>query len=159
MAAVLEIHGLSNRRKYPKEEKEMQKLGIGAAVVVCIMLLGGMVMAQEKKLADIVLQGCEKEVETYCKNVTPGEGRGLACLYAYNDKLSNRCEYALYDASAQLDRILKALSYLAAECRDDLQKYCSSVQEGEGRILNCINKKKDVVNSRCRKAMDDVQLK
>jgi hypothetical protein len=137
----------------------MRKLGICAAVIVCVLLLGGMGMAQEKKLADIVLQGCEKEIETYCKNVTPGEGRGLACLYAYNDKLSNRCEYALYDASAQLHRIINALSYLANECRDDLQKYCSGVQEGEGRILTCINKKKDMVNSRCRKAMDEVQLK
>jgi hypothetical protein len=137
----------------------MRKLGIGAAVIVGLMLMSGMVLAQEKKLVDIVLKGCEKEIETYCKNVTPGEGRGLACLYAYNDKLSNRCEYALYDAAAQLDRILNALSYLANECRDDLQKYCSGVQEGEGRILNCINKKKDVVNARCRKAMDEVQLK
>jgi hypothetical protein len=31
------------------------------------------------------LEGCNKEFETYCKDVTPGEGRLLACLYAYED--------------------------------------------------------------------------
>jgi hypothetical protein len=137
----------------------MRKMEICVAVVIGLVLSSGVVMAQDKRPVDTILQGCEKEIETYCKDVTAGEGRGLACLYAYNDKLSNRCEYALYDAAAQLDRVLNALSYLAAECRDDLQKYCSGVQMGEGRVLSCINKKKDVVNARCRKAMDDVQLK
>ena len=43
----------------------------------------------------------EAELETYCKDVTPGDGRILACLYAHGDKLSGQCEYALYDAAEQ----------------------------------------------------------
>src|SRR5215813_7600288 len=79
-----------------------------------------------------VKEGCKTELETYYKDVTPGEGRVLACLYAREDKLSGRCEYALYDASVQLDRAVSALSYAANECKADLEKYCAAIQPGEG---------------------------
>ena len=77
-----------------------------------------------------VLDGCNKELKTYCKDVTPGEGRLLACLYAHGDKLSGQCEYALYDAAVQLERAVAALGYLVNECRDDLESLCSGVPAG-----------------------------
>ena len=60
-------------------------------------------------------KGCKKELNTHCKKVTAGEGRLLACLYAYSDKLSGQCEYALYDAAVQLERAVAALALLS-EC-------------------------------------------
>jgi len=65
------------------------------------------------------------------KGVKPGEGRVLACLFAYEDKLSNRCEYALYDAAAQLEQAITALTYLAKECKDDLKTFCSDIKPGK----------------------------
>jgi len=132
---------------------------ICVVVFGCVMFLAGIAVAQQKGPVEKVLEGCSKEFETYCKNVTPGEGRLLACLYAYNDKISTRCEYALYDAAAQLERALNALSYVANECRDDLKKYCSDVKPGEGRLIDCIAKKKDVITDRCKNAMKDVSQK
>ncbi|WP_051361477.1 cysteine rich repeat-containing protein [Desulfuromonas sp. TF] len=105
------------------------------------------------------LEGCEKELTTWCKEVTPGEGRILACLYAYQDKLSPRCEYALYDAAAQLERALSALSYTVNECRDDLESYCAEVKPGEGRLLDCLRENEAKVSSRCKTALKDVGLK
>ena len=35
-----------------------------------------------QSLIDTVANGCRAELEKYCSNVTPGEGRVLACLYA-----------------------------------------------------------------------------
>ena len=137
----------------------MRKTVICVVVFGCVMFLGGIAVAQQKGPVEKVLQGCSKEVETYCKNVTPGEGRLLACLYAYNDKISTRCEYALYDAAAQLERALNALSYVSNECRDDLKKYCSDVKPGEGRLIDCIAKKKDVITDRCKNAIKDVSQK
>jgi hypothetical protein len=137
----------------------MRRLIIGVAVFSCVMFLGGIAVAQQKGPAEKVLDGCNKEFEAYCKNVTPGEGRLLACLYAYGDKLSSRCEYALYDAAAQLERAVTALSYLANECRDDLKTYCPALQPGEGRLLNCLDKKKDALSDRCKNAFKDVAQK
>ena len=110
-------------------------------------------------LIDQVAKGCEKEIKKYCKDVTPGEGRGLACLYAYEDKLSGQCEYALYDAAVQLERAVAALSYTVNECRDDLKKYCSDIKPGEGRLLQCIEKNDAKVSKRCKQAMKDTGLK
>jgi len=111
-------------------------------------------------LVKSVAKGCEKELKTYCSKVTPGEGRILACLYAHGDKISGRCEYALYDAAAQLERFVAALSYVVNECEDDLDKYCASVETGEGRLAECLLvKNKDKISKRCNQAMKDVDLK
>ncbi len=112
-----------------------------------------------ENLVQTVANGCKVELEKYCKDVTPGEGRVLACLYAYGDKLSPKCEYALYDAATQLERAVAALSYVANECDEDLNKYCSAVAPGEGRLLNCLEKKSKQLTKRCKEALKDVGLK
>ena len=124
-------------------------------VLGCMMFVGGVAIAEQGPV-EIVAEGCKKDIETYCKGVTPGEGRILACLYAYQDKLSNRCEYALYDAAAQLEKAVNALTYLANECRDDLKTFCSDVKPGEGRLIECIGKNKEKISSRCKQAIKDV---
>jgi hypothetical protein len=127
---------------------------------LCMMqVFTGNGYAETKGPVEIVDDGCKKEIETYCKKVTPGEGRVLACLYAYEDKLSSRCEYALYDAAAQLERVIAALTFLANECRDDLKAYCSDIKPGEGRLLQCIDKNKKKISSRCKQAIKDVGQK
>ena len=125
----------------------------------CMMLMFVGNAFAEKGLVETVMDGCKKEIETYCKDVKMGEGRILACLYAREDKLSGRCEYALYDAAAQLEHAVTALTYVANECRDDLKKYCADIKPGEGRLLNCIDKHEKQVSSRCKQALKDVGLK
>lgn len=102
-------------------------------------------------------KGCQKEIETYCAQVTPGQGRGLACLYAHGDKLSGRCEYALYDAAAQLERAVAALTYVANECDADIDKHCASVELGEGRLAECLVSSE--TSKRCTAALTDTGLK
>ena len=126
--------------------------------VCALTLFAGATLAGPDPVSTVV-QGCEKELSSYCKDVTPGEGRVLACLYAYEDKLSGRCEYALYDAAAQLQRFVAALSYLANECGDDLKQFCAAVPVGEGRLLDCIDKNRDKVSERCKQALNDVEGK
>jgi hypothetical protein len=105
------------------------------------------------------LKGCKTELDSYCKDVTPGDNRLLACIYAHEDKLSARCEYALYDASAQLERAVAALSYVAGECDNDLELHCSEIAPGEGRLLACLDKNEKSVSERCKRALKEVGLK
>jgi len=136
----------------------MKKKVLFILVLGLVLVFATQVLAAEK-LVESVTKGCSKELDTYCKAVTPGEGRILACLYAYSDKLSGQCEYALYDAAVQLERALTALSYVANECRTDLQKFCSDIKPGEGRLMACIDKNEKQVSSRCKAAMKEVGLK
>ncbi|HTP06353.1 MAG TPA: cysteine rich repeat-containing protein [Nitrospirota bacterium] len=145
----------------------MRNAIVWVVVIGMVLVFGGVVSAQQKGPAEAVAQGivdsvkkgCDKELKTYCKDVTPGEGRVLACLYAYEDKLSGQCEYALYDAAAQLERAVNALSYAVNECRDDLTKFCSDIKPGEGRLLQCIDKNDAKVSGRCKQALKDTGLK
>jgi hypothetical protein len=115
--------------------------------------------AQQKKsgrsrgggVVETVATGCEKELAAYCQGVTPGDGRILACLYAHADKLSGQCEYALFDAAAQLERAVAALAYLVNECGDDLDKHCAEAGlPGQKRKEN---------SRRCKQALKDTGLK
>jgi len=124
-----------------------------------VLLFSVTLFAAEKGPVETVLEGCKKEIDTYCKNVKIGEGRILACLYAHEDKLSGRCDYALYDAAAQLERAVASLTYVANECRDDLNKYCSDIKPGQGRLLNCLDKNEKNVSNRCKQALKDVGSK
>jgi hypothetical protein len=109
-------------------------------------------------IVESVANGCEKELSSFCKGVTPGEGRILACLFAHSDKISGRCEYAVYDAAAQLERAVSALTFVANECDADIEKTCAKVEAGEGRILTCLKENEGKVAKRCKQAMKDIDL-
>lgn len=130
-------------------------------ITVCMWLVFGCFLVgttanAEETLLSSVVNGCKVELDLYCKDVTPGESRVLACLYSRSDKLSGKCEYALYDAAVQLERAVAALAYVVNECADDLDKLCSDVEAGEGRLLNCLDKNAAEVSMRCKDAISEV---
>jgi hypothetical protein len=136
----------------------MKRLMILFVALAILPLLVTAATAQEG-VVETVANGCKVEIEKYCAQVTPGEGRVLACLYAYGDKLSAKCEFALYDAAVQLERAVAALTYVANECDEDLEKYCGAIAPGEGRLLDCLEKYDKQVSKRCKNAIKDVGLK
>lgn len=107
-------------------------------------------------LVSEIQKGCATEIETFCSQVSPGDGRLLACFYAHEDKLSGQCQFALYDASAQLERAVSALNYVAGECEEDILAHCAEVQLGEGRVVECLKSNEAVVTESCKQAMNDV---
>ena len=132
------------------------------AVTAILTLLGFCCLASpataEEGLVKSVVEGCKTEIEQLCKDVTPGRGRILACLYAHNDKLSSRCEFALYDAAIQLERAVSLLGYIANECHEDVNVLCTGVAAGEGRLMDCLEKNEDKVSDRCKSALKEVGL-
>ena len=130
----------------------------------CMLVLMGVLLLATSAFAEAdpvstVANGCKKEIDTYCKMVTPGEGRILACLYAHSEKLSNRCEYALYDAAAQLERFVAELTYVLIECDDDIEKFCSVATPGGVRLFKCLEKNEKQISGRCKQALKDVGAK
>ena len=39
-------------------------------------------------------------------------------------------------------------------CKADVEKYCSDVQRGGGRIVECLNKQHDTLGEACQKTLD-----
>ena len=127
--------------------------------VVAIFFVSNSSAWAADKIVETVAKGCEKELTSYCKDVTPGEGRILACLYAHSDKLTGQCEYALYDAAVQLERFVAALTYVANECDADMEKFCADIAAGEGRVLKCLDDNAEKISARCTQALKDVGSK
>jgi hypothetical protein len=136
----------------------MKKTLISALALAALVMLPMVATAQEEDPVQTVLKGCEEELKTYCSQVTPGESRIAACLYAHSDKLSGRCEYALYDAMAQLQRFVAAVTYVVNACEEDLEKHCADIPMGEGRVAACLMEKESELTARCSSAIDDVGL-
>ncbi len=119
-----------------------------------LTLLIGNAFAQD--LVSQIQTGCATEIKEYCSQVTLGEGRLLACFYAHEDKLSGQCEYALYDAAAQLEHAVSTLNYVAGQCENDIREKCADVQLGKGRVLECLQSNADSISAGCVQALEDV---
>lgn len=124
------------------------------STIFMVFGISGSAFAQDP--VETVVEGCTPEIEAYCSQVSPGEGRMLACFYAHEDKLSGKCQYALYEASVQLEQAVTALNYLASSCQNDIVTFCAQVEAGEGRILECLAAQGDAVSEACTAAIDEV---
>jgi hypothetical protein len=131
--------------------------------IIGSMLLGAMVLAGGARAADSVADklksACKTEMTTFCKGVVPGEGRVLACLYAFENKVSDKCSYAVYDAAVELEKAVNALKFAASQCSTDLQKYCANVKPGQGRGLACLQKNDKNVSTQCKDALKQTGLR
>jgi hypothetical protein len=138
-----------------REDIEMKKV---LFVITCGLLLSVTGAQAQDEIIDAVMNACKPEIESYCSQVTLGEGRLLACFYAHEDKLSGRCQYALYEGAAKLEQFAVAITHVATECHDDLIKFCSEVAMGEGRVASCLLEHQAEVTEACATAIDDVGL-
>jgi len=113
--------------------------------------------AQEDPIQNAI-DACTPEIEAYCSQVTPGGGRLLACFYAHEDKLSGRCNWALYEGAAALEQFASAVTHVANACWDDIVEHCADVEMGEGRVASCLLENKADVSDGCREAIDYVGI-
>jgi len=119
---------------------------------------GPNVLAQESLIEHLV-DACKSDIQNYCNQVTPGNGRLLYCMAAHEDKISGQCLYAFYQTAEVLDHLAVAMNYLFQECGADIQNLCSDVAVGEGRLLACLEVKEEHVDDSCKKAIADTITK
>jgi len=135
----------------------MKRNRIIMSLAIAVLTFGYQAQAQDS-LVEHVLESCKVEIESFCSQVTPGGGRLLHCAAAHEDKLSGRCNYALFQASSALQQMAAAIAHVAQQCMTDVQTLCSDVKEGEGRILMCLEEQADGVSDACQQAVKDVGL-
>lgn len=138
----------------------MKKSGLCLLILGGILLLANPVMAQQS-LAKTVADACKAEIEEYCSDVTASNFELLECLGAHGNagKLSARCGYFLNDVSLQVARAMVAVSYVVNECSSDLDKHCTNVEAGEGRLVECLQVNDAEVSDRCKQARKDASVK
>ena len=127
---------------------------LAAALVFCGPAVAANEMAKkvEARLTAAVKkiqEACGPDVKKFCGSVTLGEGRLLMCMMAYEDQLSTKCDYALYQASRNLERAADRLEMTADACWDDINKHCASIEDGGGRVAQCLVAKKASLTKKC----------
>jgi hypothetical protein len=102
---------------------------------------------------------CGKDIRKFCRNVTPGQGRVLFCMQAYEDKISTKCAFDLREAEANLQTVAAQLQQATEACRADIAKLCGTTQPGQGRISACLAAQSAAVSPGCAAAVGKLQAK
>jgi len=97
---------------------------------------------------------CGEDTKSYCGNVTRGEGKLLMCMMAHEDKISVKCDYALYAATRDIGRGLDKVIDVADACWNDIETNCSNLPEGR-HIAQCLKEKSASLSPGCRDAITD----
>ena len=132
----------------------MMKSKMSVALIAVAFVAGPSATAEET-LVDYLLAACETDIENYCSQVTPGNGRLLHCMAAHEDKISGQCGYALYQAATVLEQLVAAMVYVAEQCRTEIETICSDVVLGEGKLPACLAEHEADVSDGCKKAIAD----
>ena len=86
---------------------------------------------------------CMDELERFCRDVQPGEGRIIKCLQEHDRNLSPVCR-------DKIQNILKRLDEAKQACAPDIEKFCADVIPGGGRLIKCLKPHFGELTPACR---------
>ena len=89
---------------------------------------------------------CEQDVQTLCKDVTPGGGNILACLKEHEATVSPACK-------DHLAKVKKKVKEAAQACQDDVMLWCGDVKQGGGCIAKCLKQHEADVSPVCKEKL------
>jgi hypothetical protein len=75
-------------------------------------------------------------------------------MMAHEDKISTKCDYALYSAARNLERAADFVEEAADACWADVEKLSANVQEGGGGIAQCLVNNKSAVSRDCQYVLE-----
>lgn len=104
-----------------------------------------------KKIMSSLKDKCGADINKYCSGIKPGEGRIAACLQGRQDQLSSQCKDTWTSAKADISkRIDSADVAFRKQCGSDVQKFCSNVPSGKGRLLSCLGDHQSELSASCK---------
>ncbi len=93
---------------------------------------------------------CAPDIERYCGEVSPGEGRVALCMRAYADQLSRRCRFTLFRVSRNLRQNVENI---ADECLNGIKQQCGNT----GNISECAVQKSSSLSPACQSVVQAIQ--
>jgi hypothetical protein len=91
---------------------------------------------------------CAGDIEQFCKDVQPGQGRIVKCMKEHEKDLSPGCK-------AHVAEMKKKMGEVQEACADDAARFCSGVQQGGGRIMRCLKEHENDLTPPCKAKMQE----
>ena len=73
----------------------------------------------------------------------------ISCLYAHEDSVSEACDAATDDVGDLIDGFFANISDAYATCAPDIEKNCSDVKIGQGRLVSCLASNQEKLGTDC----------
>jgi len=96
-----------------------------------------------------LLESCSTDIAQLCSKVSPGNGRVISCLYAHEDSVTEACDAATADLGDLIDGFFSGIREAYATCSPDIEKHCSDVKMGQGRLVSCLASNQATLGKDC----------
>jgi hypothetical protein len=111
------------------------------SLITVVMFLGVVSAAQSQEVGR---KGpCKADIEKFCKDVKPGQGRIVKCLQAHENELSPACKNEI---AAEKEKTKEFIN----SCKPDAEKFCKDVRPGGGRIIHCLKQHQSELSPNCQ---------
>lgn len=119
--------------------------------VLMILMLTLLTVAQTqagpKQSREEIAEKCKGDVQKFCKDIKPGQGKLYRCLHEHEAKLSAGCK-AWYADSHQ--KLKNWSQNVATACSGDLDTHCKDVKPGGGRLVKCLHDHEEDLSGSCK---------
>jgi hypothetical protein len=90
---------------------------------------------------------CKPDVEKFCKDVQPGEGKMMQCLKQHQSELSAPCQ-------GRIKQVAQQMKQFQAACEPDVEKFCWDTPIGKGGIAKCLQQHTADLSTDCKGAIN-----
>jgi hypothetical protein len=122
-------------------------VGKGCSLVVALLCLGWLAPTYARGQES---RPCVEDIQKFCKDVSPGGGRLIACLKEHENELSAPCKKKLEEAWQKAGEANQA-------CADDVHKFCGEVKPGQGRIVKCLQEHRNELSPECKAKLEELR--
>jgi golgi apparatus protein 1 len=82
---------------------------------------------------------CKEDAAKFCKDSPkPTDGAVISCLRNYEQKLQTKCKTKVFHAKLAAAHDYRVDPDLARACKTSVEKLCSDVADGQGRVAKCL---------------------
>lgn len=89
---------------------------------------------------------CKADIEKFCKDVKPGEGRIIACLKAHEAELSTDCKAKDMEMKGRGEA--RGGGAMGEPCKADMEKFCKDSKPGER--MGCMKEHEKDLSAACK---------
>ena len=86
---------------------------------------------------------CHEEIQTYCSDVKPGEGRWTRCAIGHRDQYSVSCR-------TEVHAVIEQRPLFTLFCKESVARFCPNIKAGKGRLYNCMKFNEDNLPLSCK---------